>query len=282
MHIQVYGAWLPRISLFLMMEMGITNTIKRFFLNERLILCVIVLNAIILFLQESGIQNSITSTVDVSCTAIFFIEMIVKLQVFGLREYWSSGWNRLDGTLVVLSIPSLVALFLPNIEMNLSFLLVLRVLRVFRFFRLVHVFPGFNKLMKSFMMALRHSKAVFAAMFIMIVIFAMIGCALFKEVAPEYFSTPLEAIYTTFRIFTGEGWNEIPDTVSVEVGEAWAHAVKLYFSLLLIVGCVIGMSLLNSVFVDAMVADNDDDIREKLDSIEASLDEIKGKLANKQ
>ena len=262
--------------------MGITNTIKRFFLNERLILCVIVLNAIILFLQESGVQNSITSTVDVSCTAIFFIEMIVKLQVFGLREYWSSGWNRLDGTLVVLSIPSLVALFLPNIEMNLSFLLVLRVLRVFRFFRLVHVFPGFTKLMKSFMMALRHSKAVFAAMFIMIVIFAMIGCALFKEVAPEYFSTPLEAIYTTFRIFTGEGWNEIPDTVSVEVGEAWAHAVKLYFSLLLIVGCVIGMSLLNSVFVDAMVADNDDDIREKLDSIEASLDEIKGKLANKQ
>ena len=282
MHIQVYGAWLPRISLFLMMEMGIIKTIKRFFLNERLILGVIVLNAIILFLQESGIQNSITSTVDVSCTAIFFIEMIVKLQVFGLRKYWSSGWNRLDGTLVVLSIPSLVALFLPNIEMNLSFLLVLRVLRVFRFFRLVHVFPGFTKLMKSFMMALRHSKAVFAAMFIMIVIFAMIGCALFKEVAPEYFSTPLEAIYTTFRIFTGEGWNEIPDTVSVEVGEAWAHAVKLYFSLLLIVGCVIGMSLLNSVFVDAMVADNDDDIREKLDSIEASLDEIKGKLVNKQ
>ena len=282
MHIQVYGAWLPRISLFLMMEMGITKTIKRLFLNEKLILGVIVLNAIILFLQESGIQNSIISTIDISCTAIFFIEMIVKLQFFGLRKYWSSGWNRLDGTLVVLSIPSLVALFLPNIEMNLSFLLVLRVLRVFRFFRLVHVFPGFTKLMKSFMMALRHSKAVFAAMFIMIVIFAMIGCALFKEVAPEYFSTPLEAIYTTFRIFTGEGWNEIPDTVSVEVGEAWAHAVKLYFSLLLIVGCVIGMSLLNSVFVDAMVADNDDDIREKLDSIEASLDEIKGKLANKQ
>ena len=273
---------MPRISLFLMMEMGIIKIIKRLFLNEKLILGVIVLNALILFLQESGIQNSIISTIDISCTAIFFIEMIVKLQFFGLRKYWSSGWNRLDGTLVVLSIPSLVALFLPNIEMNLSFLLVLRVLRVFRFFRLVHVFPGFTKLMKSFMMALRHSKAVFAAMFIMIVIFAMIGCALFKEVAPEYFSTPLEAIYTTFRIFTGEGWNEIPDTVSVEVGEAWAHAVKLYFSLLLIVGCVIGMSLLNSVFVDAMVADNDDDIREKLDSIEASLDEIKDKLANKQ
>lgn len=41
------------------------------------------------------------------------------------------------------------------------------------------------------------------------------------------------------------------------------------------------MSLLNSVFVDAMVADNDDDIREKLNSIELTLDEIKKQLINK-
>ena len=110
----------------------------------------------------------------------------------------------------------------------------------------------------------------------------MIGCALFKEVAPEYFSTPLDAIYSTFRIFTGEGWNEIPDLVAIEVGEGWAYAVKLYFSLLFVLGCIIGMSLLNSVFVDAMVADNDDDIREKLNSMEETLDKIKDKLINQK
>ena len=261
--------------------MNIIKKIKGLFLNESLILCIIVVNALMLFLQESGIQNNIINTVDICCTLIFFIELIVKHQVYGFKKSWGSAWNRLDGILVILSIPSLVALLIPNLAMNLSFLLILRVLRVFRFFRLVHVFPGFTKLINSFMQALKHSYAVFVGMLIMIIIFAMIGCALFKDVAPEYFSTPLEAIYSTFRIFTGEGWNEIPDTVAVEVGETWAYVVKLYFSLLLILGCIIGMSLLNSVFVDAMVADNEDDIREKLNSIEAALDEIKEQLAKK-
>jgi hypothetical protein len=38
------------------------------------------------------------------------------------------------------------------------------------------------------------------------------------------------------------------------------------------------MSLLNSIFVDAMVSDNNDDVKDKLDSIEATLAEIKEKL----
>ena len=271
---------LPHISL-LLYEMYIIQKIKEVFLNERLILFVIVLNALMLFLQESGVQNSIVNTIDLSCTIIFFVEMIVKMQVYGFKKYWTYGWNRLDGTLVILSIPSLIALALPHLTLDLSFLLVLRILRVFRFFRLVHAFPGFTKLMKSFGVAMKHSYAVFVGLFVMIITFSMIGCVLFKNVAPDYFSTPLDAIYTTFRIFTGEGWNEIPDTVASEVGNIWAHAVRLYFSMLLIIGCIIGMSLLNSVFVDAMVADNDDDIREKLNSIESTLDEIKEQLINK-
>ena len=270
---------LPHISL-LLYKMYIIQKIKGVFLNERLILFVIVLNALMLFLQESGVQNSIVNAIELSCTIIFFVEMIVKMQVYGFKKYWAYGWNRLDGTLVILSIPSLIAMVLPHLTLDLSFLLVLRILRVFRFFRLVHAFPGFTKLMKSFGVAMKHSYAVFVGLFVMIITFSMIGCALFKDVAPDYFSTPLDAIYTTFRIFTGEGWNEIPDTVASEVGNIWAHAVRFYFSLLLIIGCIIGMSLLNSVFVDAMVADNDDDIREKLNSIELTLDEIKKQLKN--
>lgn len=270
---------LPHISL-LLYKMYIIQKTKGLFLNERLILFVIVLNALMLFLQESGVQNSIVNAIELSCTIIFFAEMIVKMKVYGFKKYWAYGWNRLDGTLVILSIPSLIAMVLPHLTLDLSFLLVLRILRVFRFFRLVHAFPGFTKLMKSFGVAMKHSYAVFVGLFVMIITFSMIGCVLFKDVAPDYFSTPLDAIYTTFRIFTGEGWNEIPDTVASEVGNIWAHAVRLYFSLLLIIGCIIGMSLLNSVFVDAMVADNDDDIREKLNSIELTLDEIKKQLKN--
>ena len=36
---------------------------------------------------------------------------------------------------------------------------------------------------------------------------------------------------------------------------------------LLIMGGIIGMSFINSIFVDAMVADNNDDIRETIEGI---------------
>ena len=41
---------------------------------------------------------------------------------------------------------------------------------------------------------------------------------------------------------------------------------------------IIGMSLLNSIFVDAMVSDDDEGIKNQLNSIESSLDEIKKKI----
>lgn len=254
------------------------KSIKNLFLNEKFILVIIVLNAIILFLQESGLNNDIITILDICCSTIFIVEMVVKLAEWGFKGYWSSGWNRLDGTLVILSLPSLIVIVLPEQSLDLSFLLVLRILRVFRFFRLVHAFPGFTQLVKNFAIAMKRSYAVFVGLLIMIVIFAMIGCGLFKDVAPEYFATPLDAIYSTFRIFTGEGWNEIPDTVAVGVHSVAAHIVRLYFCLILVLGCIVGMSLLNSIFVDAMVSDNNDDIKEQLNSIEASLEKIKEKM----
>lgn len=69
---------LPHISL-LLYKMYIIQKIKGVFLNERLILFVIVLNALMLFLQESGVQNSIVNAIELSCTIIFFVEMIVKM-----------------------------------------------------------------------------------------------------------------------------------------------------------------------------------------------------------
>ena len=249
--------------------------LRDLFLNEKAILCVIILNSVLLFLQESGVSTPLINVMDVGCTIIFIIEMVVKLGVLGFKKYWRSGWNRLDGTLVVLSIPSLVVFFMPNVAFYLSFLLALRVLRVFRFFRLVHAFPGFTRLMNSFGVAMKRSYAVFLGMLVMIVIFAMIGCGLFRDAAPEYFSTPLDAIYATFRIFTGEGWNEIPDAVAQNMSSAWGHVIRLYFCLILIVGCIVGMSLLNSVFVDAMVSNGDTSIDDRLDAIDAKLEEIK-------
>ena len=62
------------------------------------------------------------------------------------------------------------------------------------------------------------------------------------------------------------------------MGGGAAHFIRLYFCLVLVLGCIVGMSLLNSIFVDAMVSDNNDDVKEQLKSIEETLAEIKDKL----
>jgi voltage-gated sodium channel len=47
--------------------------------------------------------------------------------------------------------------------------------------------------------------------------------------------------------------------------------------LLLCGGGIIGLSFVNSVFVDAMVEDNNDDIKEQLNRIEKKLDELENR-----
>lgn len=249
--------------------------LKKIFLNEHIILGVIILNAAIIFAQESGINCLALSIADLICTLIFIVEMAVKQAVYGIRGYWRSGWNRLDGILVILSLPSVVAFFVPaGVLGNLSVLLVLRLLRVLRFFRILHVFPNFSTIAKNFGKAMRDSYGVFAGFLVLIVIVALISCALFRDSAPEYFATPIDSIYSIFRICTGEGWNEIPDTIAEGSTIVTARWVRLYFSILLVICSIIGLSLVNSIFVDAMVSDNNDDLEKKIDELNRKIDSL--------
>lgn len=70
---------------------------------------------------------------DMICTLIFIVEMGIKHVALGVKNYWKSRWNRLDGTLVILSIPSIIAFLFPISMMDLSFLMILRLLRSLRF-----------------------------------------------------------------------------------------------------------------------------------------------------
>lgn len=252
------------------------NFFKKIFLNDKIIFAIILLNCAIIFLQESRIDNALTQTLDIACTMFFVVEMLIKHIQFGIKEYWKSGWNRLDGTLVVLSLPSLLV-FLFSIDIGgeqLSLLLVLRLFRVLRFLRVVHIFPGFSRLLAAFKMAMRESYAILLSFFTIIIIFSLVNCALFKDIAPDYFATPLDSIYAVFRICTVEGWYDIPDTIASATSSTWGYIVRLYFSAILLLGGIIGMSFINSIFVDAMVSDNNDEISSKIDQLDAKINRL--------
>lgn len=253
--------------------------LKRIFLNEHFILSIIILNAGIIFAQESGISSQWLELADLACTFIFMIEMITKQCEFGIKGYWKDGWNRLDGTLVILSVPSVISFFIADsLLSSLSILLVLRLLRILRFFRIIHIFPNFTTIARNFSKAIKDSYGVFVGFFILIVIFALISCAMFRDAAPQYFGTPLDSIYSIFRICTGEGWNEIPDTIADGSAIMTARWVRFYFSLLLIFCSIIGLSLVNSIFVDAMVSDNNTELEEQVKELNHKVDSLLQKM----
>ena len=249
--------------------------LRRFVLNEKIILAVIFINSVIIYLQTSGINNTTLVVIDLICTFVFILEMIVKHVDLGVKTYWKDGWNKLDGSLVILTLPSLVLTFFPNIPIvDFSIFIILRLLRVFRFFRLMHFFPNFSQLVSGFKLALRESYAVLLCFLVIIVIFGLINCALFKDFVPEFFNTPLQSIYSMFRFCTVEGWYEIPDSIASRSSTFWADVVRLYFCLQLLLGGILGMSFINSVFVDAMAADNNDDVKAQLTEMERKIDRL--------
>ncbi len=251
---------------------------QKIFLNERVILTVILLNAVVIYLNESGFTNGLLLCLDISCTLFFVAEMIVKQVQYGCRRYWQSGWNRLDGVLVILSLPSLIVPFLDINMFNFSTVILLRLLRVIRFARVFHLFPNITKTLSGLKRAIRDSGVIVICFIIAIIIIGLINCSLYKEVAPEYFSTPLDSIYTVFRIFTIEGWYEVPDAIAAATAPWIGKLSRLYFCLILSLFGILGMSFINSVFVDAMVEDNNDDVKEQLKRLEEKIDQLSKKI----
>ena len=254
--------------------------LRQLLLNEKFILVVILINSVLIYAQVSGYENYYMGILDTICTFIFLFEMIVKHKEYGVKGYWSDGWNRLDGSLVILSLPSVAALFVPNDMADLSFLMIFRLLRVLRFFRVLHFFPNFTKVIEGFKRAMKESYAILLSFMVIIIIFGLLNCSLFRDADPLHFGTPLRSIYAVFQICTVEGWYEIPNTIAEYYGitSTVAEFVRLYFCFQLILGGIIGMSFINSIFVDAMVQDNNDEVSQKIDDLQKTLDEIKRKL----
>lgn len=255
--------------------------IKKIFLNEKVILIFIIINTSLIFIQESGYNSFALSCLDIIFTVFFSIEIIVKIKEFSFKSFWSSGWNRMDFILVAFSLPSAVIFITGYSISDISVLLAIRMLRLLRIFRIYHFFPNINQITKGFLRALKQSRAILLSFAIIIVITGLLNCALYKNIVPEYFATPFDSIYTIFRLFTTEGWYEIPDAISASTSPFWGNLSRIYFCIILCAGGIIGLSFINSVFVDAMVEDNNDDVKDKLKDIEKQLDELKEILKDK-
>jgi voltage-gated sodium channel len=254
---------------------------KYLFISDKFILWIILLNAITIFLQGFEIEPGYLSLIRIAdnlFTVIFLAEMIVKIREYGFTGYWKGNWNKFDAILIVLATPSLV-LWVFNLDnVGLQFLLVFRIARVFKFFRFIKFIPNVDKLIKGINQALKASVIVIIGFFIYNFVVSIITCFLYKNIAPDYFGNPIQSFYSIFKIFTVEGWYEIPDLIAGKTNVVVAFLSKVYFILILLTGGIFGLSLVNSIFVDAMVSDNNEDLEKKVDALTSEISKLRERI----
>ena len=253
------------------------ESVKRFFTNDIIMLVLVLINTGIIFI--SGFipeQGGTLLIIDSLFTLLFMFEAVVKIHVHGFSGYWSDGWNRFDFILVLLALPSCINVFGYDFP-GTSILLSLRMMRAFKSFRLLKFIPNVDNLLNGIKLAFKASYIVAIGMIVFLLIFSIITTFLFGSAAPQYFGNPALSVYSIFRLFTIEGWYEMPEAIAANSGTAMAVFARIYFSILLFMGGIIGMSLVNSIFVDAMASDNNDEVLDKLSQLEKKLDKLNTK-----
>lgn len=252
--------------------------VKRFFTNNHIMLVLVLINTGIIFI--SGFlpnQGGTLLIIDSIFTLLFLFEAVIKMSVSGFSEYWSDGWNRFDFIIVLLALPSCINIFgyaLPGTSILLS----LRTMRAFKSFRLLKFVPNIDSLLNGVKLAFKASFIVAIGLIVLLLVFSILTTFLFGNAAPEYFGNPALSVYSIFRLFTIEGWYDMPEAIATNSGTTMAVVARIYFSILLFMGGILGMSLVNSIFVDAMAADNNDEVLDKLSQLESKLDKMQSKL----
>ena len=265
------------------------NPIRKLFLDDRFVIILIVINAMLIFVQAfpEPPYEKVLLTIDNVISLLFLFELINKMAFLGQREFWKPHWNKFDFILVMISLPSIVVDLLPpdSVAGSLGTLLILRVFRVFKFFRVIKFFPKVEQIFDSARSAVKSSGVVLAGFFVYIFIASLLCCFMFRDIAPNTFGNPLSAYYSIFQVFTIEGWYDIPAKIVGEA-EAGGHALsttaifflRIFFMGLLIIGGVFGLSIVNSLFIDAMLSGSSEDMEKDIDKIQQEFEQVNAKI----
>lgn len=260
--------------------MAVVRELAHRFVDERLVVAVILLNAVALFLGDYGPHtspDSIWFMVDYACVIYFVLETAIKMSLAGVRGYFRVNWNRFDFVIIAASSSVVIA---PWVDIHLiSSLTALRLLRLFRLFRLFRFIPEREQMAAGIVRSLKASVGVMLGVLLVNVILALGAVVLFgQDSGDPYFGTPWRAVYSMFQVFTVEGWYEIPRHVASQTSANWGAFARVYFAVAVFGGGILGLSLVNAVFVDQMIADNTDPLEDRVDRMTDELTALRREI----
>merc|ERR1719453_2195442 len=107
---------------------------------------IILLNMLVMAVTWKAMEGMF-EIVNLIFTWIFIVEFLVKHMGLGMKQYWRDIWNKLDGTIVLISVFSMALSLGSSAGL-------LRTLRVLRLVRLIKGVPGLRSLATTLYLSL--------------------------------------------------------------------------------------------------------------------------------
>ncbi|GAB5364287.1 hypothetical protein AAMO2058_000956600 [Amorphochlora amoebiformis] len=186
------------------------------------IMGIICVNVLLLAMQYEGADQQYLTVLEIlnlTCTCIFFLELVTKVVALGFKQYIRSRWNRFDAFLVAISVVTLTISSTINPT-------AIRTFRILRIFRLLPKWKGLRQIVRTLMFSLPALYNILFLLALTIFIYAVMGMSLFGKVRHgEYldsrsnFEDFPHAVITLFGVTTGEGWNGLMHDCMVQPPE---------------------------------------------------------------
>lgn len=168
-------------------------------MTERVIVMLIVLNAITLGLETSSEimagHGALLHALDTAFLWIFVAELLARLAV-RRGAFFRDPWNIFDSIVIGIALMPATG---P--------LSVLRSLRVLRLLRLVTAIPSLKRVVSGLIGAIPGMGSIILLTALVYYIYAVMGTKLFGGTSPEQFGSLGATTYTLFQIMTFDDWS---------------------------------------------------------------------------
>jgi voltage-gated sodium channel len=256
--------------------------IRKPIINDQILLILILTNTLVIFLHSfDGLKQYFyfLDILDVIFTIIFIWEISIHIvQSSGVnvaekfKNFHNDKWNKIDFYSVLLAVPSIGVLFVDDLEIFAGFT-VLRSLRIFKILRAIEFIPEGKEISSKLLKALKGVFFIIVAFIIYSTIVSLISVTLFKSSGPSFFSNAFDSFFTIFKVFSGDGFSDVVAEIISNSSLEFGYFTKFYFVMIVFTGSILGLSLINSVFIDQM-SNFDKKGESEINSLENKLDEV--------
>lgn len=219
--------------------------------TERLIMVLIIINAVVLGLETSktvmASYGRLLEVIDQVILAVFVVEIGARIIVHR-GKFFRDPWSLFDFFVVGIAL-------VPATEM----FSVLRALRVLRVLRLITSVPSLRRVVGGLVTALPGMGAVVALLSLLFYVFSVMATKLFGAQFPEWFGTIGASAYSLFQIMTLESWSMgIVRPVMEKFPYAWAFFVPY-----IVITTFAVLNLFIGIVVNAMQTEHEKAVSEE-------------------